>query len=195
MPSGARVCARLPAPPSPAPSVSVFVLKTDSKSLIGHSLPRSPRPPRGLGTVPPPQAEYRGRRRRQPAQPPGLDRLAALLADRQAVGDPRRGIAGRVRRRLDPLGTADSILVRPSSWRLSGGKTWARFKVAALAGDNSWGWGRGGNSRRAPARRPRIWGRRPPGVDPDTLSCNPLLNHARIRGKNWTLLRRRPLVE
>ena len=32
-----------------------------------------------------------------------------------------------------------------------------------------------------PARQPRIWGRRPPGVDPshpDTLSCNPLLNHA-----------------
>jgi len=35
VPSSAGVCANLPAPRSPAPSVSVSVLKTDSKFLIG----------------------------------------------------------------------------------------------------------------------------------------------------------------
>src|SRR5271157_844493 len=43
----------------------------------------------------------------------------------------------------------------------------ARFKVATLAGDNSWVAGvELAIASEPPARRPRIWGRRPPGVDP-----------------------------
>jgi len=43
----------------------------------------------------------------------------------------------------------------------------AWFKVATLAGDNSWVAGvELAIASKPPARRPRIWGRHPPGVDP-----------------------------
>ncbi len=47
------------------------------------------------------------------------------------------------------------------------GPFWAWFKVATLAGDNSWVAGvELAIASEPPARRSRIWGRRPPGVDP-----------------------------
>src|SRR5208282_4244709 len=50
---------------------------------------------------------------------------------------------------------------------------------ANLAGDESWVAGiELATASEPPARRPRIWGRCPSGVDPShPLSCNPLLNH------------------
>src|SRR5271157_1741288 len=75
----------------------------------------------------------------------------------------------------------------------------AWFNSRILAGDKS---GVAGvelaTASEPPARQPRIWGRRPPGVDPshpDTLSCNPLLNHALVgmvqkrpfSGNTWDL--------
>jgi hypothetical protein len=60
-------------------------------------------------------------------------------------------------------------------------KTRAWFNFSIFAGNKSWVAGvELATASEPPARKPRIWGRRPSGVDPShPLRCNLLLNLAR----------------